>query len=152
MLLQGVMKHLPQQQQQDMLRQWTALFQKSGTNFLQYLSLLQHGKVWLSPTAPLLLCYSQRRTNLRAVCAVLAARDAAAARPGPGAAAEAACSPGWLSFGKAAACTAAGAAVCPARSAAAAAPPCAGDTAHLMICSSAKSQVFSDNCCICIYL
>ena len=39
------MKHLPQQQQQDMLRQWTALFQKSGTNFLQYLSLLQHGKV-----------------------------------------------------------------------------------------------------------
>lgn len=63
-LMQGVMKHLPQQQQQDMLRQWTALFQKSGTNFLQYLSLLQHGKVWRSPTAPLLLCCLPARDNL----------------------------------------------------------------------------------------
>ena len=50
------MKHLPQQQQQDMLRQWTSLFQKSGTNFLQYLSMLQQGKVWRCPTAPSLRC------------------------------------------------------------------------------------------------
>ena len=65
LLMQGVMKHLPQQQQQDMLRQWTALFQKSGTNFLQYLSLLQHGKVWRSPTAPLLLRCLPASDNLQ---------------------------------------------------------------------------------------